>query len=168
MVLLTGCEVSDRILELVPQPQNVPQAQLSPSSAQSTATAQMEAQVRQQINKIRQQKGLVELRNNEKLAQVARNYSRRMAEEKFFAHVSPQGDTLSDRVEAEKIFYFLIGENLFTSTNIPKPVPAAIDGWMKSPGHRENILRSEFRETGIGVWKVGNTYYFTQLFLRSL
>jgi len=168
MVLLTGCEVGDRILALVPQPQTVPQAQSSPSSAQSPATAQMEEQVRQQINKIRQQQGLVALDKNEKLAQVARNYSRRMAEEKFFAHVSPQGDTLSDRVEAEKIFYFLVGENLFTSTNIPQPVPAAIDGWMKSPGHRENILRSEFRETGIGVWKVGNTYYFTQLFLRSL
>jgi len=168
MLLLTGCEVGERILELLPHPQNVPQAQISPSAAQSTATAQMEKQVRQQINEIRQKQGLTMLRNNEKLAQVARNYSRRMAEEKFFAHISPQGDTLSDRVESAKIFYFLVGENLFTSTNIPKPVPAAIDGWMKSSGHRENILRSEFRETGVGVWKVGNTYYFTQLFLRSL
>lgn len=128
----------------------------------------MEAQVRQQINVIRQQQGLTPLRNNEKLAEVARRYSRRMAEQKFFAHTSPQGDTMVDRVRAARIFYFLLGENLFTSTNIPQPVPAAIDGWMNSPGHRENILRPEFRETGIGVWRQGNTYYVTQLFLRSI
>lgn len=124
--------------------------------------------MREQINRIRQQRGLTTLRNNEKLARVARTYSRRMAEEDFFAHVGPKGDTLSDRVKSAGIFYLIVGENLFTSTNIPQPVPAAVDGWMKSPGHRENILRSEFRETGIGVWREGNTYYFTQLFMRSL
>lgn len=127
----------------------------------------MESQVREQINQIRQQQGLTPLRQNDQLAEVARNYSRRMAEEDFFAHVSPKGDTLSDRVEAAGVFYFMIGENLFTSTNIADPVPASVKGWMNSPGHRENILRSEFRETGIGVWRQGNTYYFTQLFLRS-
>jgi len=41
-----------------------------------------------------------------------------------------------------------------------------VQGWMDSPGHRENILRPEYRETGIGVWRTGNTYYFTQLFMR--
>lgn len=91
-----------------------------------------------------------------------------MAEQNFFAHVGPQGDTLTDRVKSADIFYLMVGENLFTSTNIPQPVPAAVEGWMNSPGHRENILRPEYRETGIGVWKVGNTYYFTQLFMRAL
>lgn len=168
LLLLAGCEVGDRLLELLPQPNVPPQAQFSPRVAQSGSTAQMESEVRQRINAIRQQGGLATLRNNEKLAQVARNYSRRMAEQNFFAHVSPQGDTLSDRVKAAKIFYFMVGENLFTSTNIAQPTPAAVEGWMNSPGHRENILRPEFRETGIGVWRRGNAYYFTQLFLRSL
>ncbi|MBD2256509.1 CAP domain-containing protein [Pseudanabaena sp. FACHB-2040] len=161
----------------VPQPSPSPQpgagaSQPSPSqptvaAAQSEATAQLEAQVAQQINAIRQEQGLSALSNNQRLAQVARNYSRRMAEEGFFAHTSPRGDTLVDRVQSAGITYLAIGENLYTSTNIPQPATAAVDGWMNSPGHRENILRSEYRETGIGVWQVGNTYYFTQLFLRS-
>ncbi len=174
---LVSCDTVEQVLPALPTlpPINLPLPGLSPpatapdgqSPGQSSETARMEKEVQQQINAIRQQQGLVELRQNEKLAQVARTYSRRMAEEKFFAHVSPKGDTLADRVGAAKIFYFRVGENLFTSTNIADPVPAAVDGWMNSPGHRENILRPEFRETGIGVWRIGNTYYFTQLFLRS-
>lgn len=168
-MLLTGCDLGNRILERLPQqPSPSPQVQPSPTAAQSATTAEMENQVRERINEIRQHQGLVALRKNEKLAEVARNYSRRMAEQRFFAHVSPQGDTLSDRVKAAQIFYFVIGENLFTSTNILQPVPVAVKSWMNSKGHRENILRSEFRETGVGVWRIGNTYYFTQLFMRSL
>jgi uncharacterized protein YkwD len=127
----------------------------------------MEAEVVQQINAIRQQQGLSPLSTNSQLAQVARNYSRRMAEERFFAHTSPTGDTLVDRVRAAGIPYLAVGENLYTSTNIPRPASAAVTGWMNSPGHRDNILRAEYRETAVGVWQVGNSYYFTQLFLRS-
>jgi uncharacterized protein YkwD len=128
----------------------------------------MEAQVRQRINAIRQKQGLSQLRNNEKLAQVARNYSQQMAEKKFFSHTSPEGSTMVQRVQSAKIFYLMVGENLFMCTNVPQPVPSAVQGWMDSPGHRANILRPEYRETGIGVWRKGNSYYVTQLFLRSL
>jgi uncharacterized protein YkwD len=37
---------------------------------------------------------------------------------------------------------------------------------MDSPGHRANILRPVFTETGIGVWRDGDQYYFTQLFMQ--
>jgi uncharacterized protein YkwD len=89
-----------------------------------------------------------------------------MAEKKFFSHTGADGSTLADRVRAGGISYWVVGENLYTSTNIPRPVPSAIEGWMNSPGHRENILRSVYAETGVGVWRIGNTYYITQLFLR--
>lgn len=134
---------------------------------QSPQTAQMEEQIRQRINQIRQKQGLTELQANEKLAEVARRYSQQMAEQDFFSHTSPTGETPSQRVRSAGIGYRLVGENLFKSTNIPQPVNAAVEGWMDSPGHRENILRSQYRETGIGVWRDGETYYVTQLFLRS-
>jgi uncharacterized protein YkwD len=91
-----------------------------------------------------------------------------MAERKFFSHTSPDGDSVSDRVRSANIFYWMVGENLFWSANIAQPVPAAVEGWMNSPGHRANILRSEYRETGIGVWRIGNSYWVTQIFLRSI
>lgn len=166
---LSGCNSASQLLPHLPQLDNRPSLQQnSLVTAQSPLTAQMEAQVRQRINTIRLSRGLKQLQNNDKLAQVARNYSRQMAHQNFFGHTSPAGETMVQRVQASGIFYFVIGENLFTCTNIPQPVPAAVQGWMESPGHRKNILRSEYRETGIGVWRKGNTYYFTQLFMRSL
>lgn len=163
-----GCDQMQRIPPLghqFPSPQVTPGTM---NAAQSQMTGRMEQDVHRQINGIRQRQGFTPLRYNNQLAEVARNYSRQMAEQRFFAHVSPQGETLSDRVKAAGIFYFIVGENLFTSTNIPQPERSAVQGWMDSPGHRENILRAEFRETGVGVWRRGNTYYFTQLFMRSL
>jgi uncharacterized protein YkwD len=165
---ISGCQSIEEILTKLPRPDAAtPQPSIVLPPAQSTATAQMEAQIRQRINQIRQQQGLSPLRENEKLAQVARQYSKRMAAEKFFSHTSPSGDTMVQRVGAARIFYVILGENLFRSSNITEPVPVAVKGWMDSPGHRANILRSEYRETGIGVWRNGNDYYFTQLFLRS-
>lgn len=165
---LVGCEPVTDFFPQLPGQDTPTHAPPTPqASVQSPATAKMEAAVRQGINEIREQKGLNALDNNEKLAQVARNYSRQMARDNFFSHTGSDGSTLETRVHAGRIFYWVVGENLFKSTNISEPVPVAVQGWMKSPGHRENILRPVFAETGVGVWKTGNTYYITQLFMRS-
>ena len=168
-LILAGCDSVKQFPLRLPQVNTRSSSQPTPrTKAQSPATAQMEAQVYQRINEIRQKQGLSKLRHNEKLAQVARNYSQQMAEKKFFSHTSPKGDTMVQRVKSAGIFYIMLGENLFMCTNAPQPVPLGVKGWMDSPGHRENILRPEYRETGIGVWRKGNSYYFTQLFMRSL
>ncbi|HEY9600511.1 MAG TPA: CAP domain-containing protein [Allocoleopsis sp.] len=165
---LVGCEPVTDFFPKLPQPGTPPKTlPTSQASVQSPATAKMEAAVRQRINEIREQKGLNALENNEKLAQVARNYSQQMARDNFFSHTGSDGSTLATRVRAGRIFYWVVGENLFKSRNIAEPVPVAVQGWMKSPGHRENILRPIFTQTGVGVWKTGSTYYITQLFMRS-
>ncbi|MBD2250828.1 CAP domain-containing protein [Nostoc parmelioides] len=166
-LLSTGCEQLIESLPPLPTvkiPSNQPPKPQIP--VESATTAQIETAIRQGINQVRQRNGLQPLQNNVKLAQVARNYSRQMAQKNFFSHTGADGSTPADRVRAGGISYWVVGENLYTSTNIPRPVPSAIEGWMKSPGHRENILRPVFAETGVGVWRVGNTYYITQLFLR--
>jgi uncharacterized protein YkwD len=165
---LTGCEQAMEYLPPLPRieiPSNKP-SQLS-QPIQTPQTAQIEAEIRQQINQVRQKNGLQPLQNNEKLAQVARNYSRQMSEKNFFSHTGWDGSTLSERVRAGGVFYWMVGENLFKSKNISQPVSPAVEGWLASPGHRENILRPMFRETGVGVWRNGNTYIITQLFLRG-
>ncbi|HBB31563.1 MAG TPA: CAP domain-containing protein [Cyanobacteria bacterium UBA8803] len=166
--LLFGCVVIP--LEIAPpptQPDRLTGDRPSPHrTAQSPTIAQMEATVRQRINAIRQENNLNQLQPNEKLAQVARDYSKLMAEKNFFSHTSPKGDGPAQRVELAGISYSLVGENLFTSTNAPDPVPLAVKGWMDSAGHRENILRPRFTQTGVGIWREDNTYYVTQLFLR--
>ncbi|WP_017318513.1 CAP domain-containing protein [Mastigocladopsis repens] len=165
-LFIPSCEQAIEYLPPLPElPTGKPQK--PPVLSQTSATAKIEAAVRQNINDVRVKYGLKPLQNNDKLAEVARRYSRQMAEKNFFSHTGADGSTLVQRVHARGISYWVVGENLFKSTNIPQPVPAAVEGWMESPGHRENILRPVFRETGIGVWRTGNTYYITQLFLRG-
>jgi uncharacterized protein YkwD len=167
-LVLLGCEPTSDFFPSLPRQDTPTSTPSSPqASVQSPATAKMEAAIRQRINQIRQKQGLNSLENNEKLAQVARNYSQQMARDKFFSHTGSDGSTLTSRVRAGGITYWAVGENLFKSTNVPEPVPLAVQGWMDSPGHRENILRPMFTETGVGVWREGNTYYITQLFMRS-
>ncbi len=125
----------------------------------------MEEQVGQQINNIRREQGLVPLQGNAALAGIAREYSRRMAVENFFAHEDPAGRTLLDRLRKANVPYQVAAENIFTSTNMPDPVAAAVSGWMNSPGHRANILRPEVTQTGVGIWREGNSFYFTQIFI---
>jgi uncharacterized protein YkwD len=167
-LVLLGCEPATEFWQGLPK-LDVPinKTQVPQVSVQSPAIAEMEAAVYQQINKVRQQNGRKPLRKNEKLARVARNYSQQMARKNFFSHVSPEGSTLSQRVRSAGIYYWVVGENLFKSKNISQPVPLAVKGWMNSAGHRENILYPDFAETGIGIWREGNTYYITQLFMRS-
>jgi uncharacterized protein YkwD len=166
-LVLLGCEpATDFFPQLPRQDAPIDTSPTPRASIQSPATAKMEAAVCQRINEIRQKNELNLLENNERLAQVARNYSQQMARDNFFSHTGSDGSTLSQRVRAGGISYWVVGENLFKSTNAPEPVPLAVKGWMNSPGHRENILRPVFTQTGIGVWREGNTYYITQLFMR--
>ena len=36
--------------------------------------------------------------------------------------------------------------------------------WMNSPGHRENILQSDFGRMGVGCAYIDGIYYWVQLF----
>jgi uncharacterized protein YkwD len=59
-----------------------------------------------------------------------------------------------------------VGENVATSTGFPEPVPVAVDGWVASPPHYENIL-GEWTHTGIGAANADTTWYFTQIFVLA-
>jgi uncharacterized protein YkwD len=126
----------------------------------------MESAVWERINAVRRSRKLAPLKVNERLVRVAREYSRQMATRRFFRHEGADGTRPADRARAGGVPYEMLGENLFMSENVREPVPAAVKGWMESDGHRENILRPEFTETGIGVWCEGDACYFTQEFLR--
>jgi uncharacterized protein YkwD len=43
------------------------------------------------------------------------------------------------------------GENLAWGTHANATPVRIVDGWMNSAGHRENILRPQFTEVGVGV-----------------
>jgi uncharacterized protein YkwD len=117
---------------------------------------------------VRWRSGLPRLNFYEELLPVAREYSRRMAEQHFFSHNDPDGRTVRERVEEADIRWRMVGENLAYSNGYVNPVAASLHGWMDSPGHRRNILDPDFSLTAIGVWiKEDGTVYFTEIFLKQ-
>lgn len=134
--------------------------------AQSESIAEMEAAVYERINDTRIKHGLEPLQDNTTLNKIARDYSHRMEDEGFFSHYDPSGRDVAGRLQSAGLSFRWVGENIFKSYNVHDPVETAVQGWMQSQGHRENILRKEFTETGVGIWKEGKTYHFTQVFRR--
>lgn len=118
------------------------------------------------VNDVRRQHGLPALEPDPALGKTARDYSCLMADERFLGHESPRGGTLANRVRQSGKPFRVLGENLAMNVNAREPVAAAVEGWMKSPRHRDNILRPEFTETGVGICRRDTAYYFTQIFLR--
>ncbi len=99
------------------------------------------------INALRQAHGLKPLVLDDTLNAVAQAYSERMAREGFFAHVAPDGEDLRRRLTSAGAHYRTAGENLGQAAG---PL-AAHFGIEHSPGHRGNLLGSQFERAGIGV-----------------
>lgn len=116
-----------------------------------------EQAIHEQVNETRQDHDRERLAYNDDIAAVARGHSADMAEREYFAHESPEGEGPHDRMAD----FFpgrcrMVGENIAKVGLRPDDDPAAVgervvSGWMRSPGHRENLLRETFHEEGIGV-----------------
>lgn len=125
------------------------------------ASEHLEKELIELINKERTNKGLKALKELPELTLVARKHSQNMADKKVsFGH-----DGFDARFkEVKKIGVRKFGENVAYSYNVKNPLQTAVTSWMKSEGHRENIL-DDFKETGIGIaYDKKGTFYVTQLF----
>jgi uncharacterized protein YkwD len=98
------------------------------------------------------------------VAATAKSYSARMASEGFFAHVSPDGSTPTDRVrstvtsEMHATLYFC-GENIASGFYDAVKVT---NGWINSAGHRKNMLYPTYVYLGVGrSGKVWTQDFFT-------
>jgi uncharacterized protein YkwD len=123
----------------------------------------LEQQCLDEVNRVRRRNGLQQLVLYDELLPVAREYSRRMAEQNFFSHNDLEGRSVRERVEEADIKWRMVGENLAYSNGYVNPVAASLHGWMDSPGHRANILGSNFRLTAIAD-QGGRHVYFTEIF----
>ena len=129
-------------------------------------SSQTEKRLFDRINAIRAEHRLPRLTNDERLSESAREFSCRLARDDFFGHVSTSGQTFTDRVRAAGLDYRAAAENIAKNVGAKNPVERAVQGWMKSPGHRANILSKEFTVSGIGICARGTAFYFTHIFLR--
>ncbi|MES2931445.1 MAG: CAP domain-containing protein [Patescibacteria group bacterium] len=106
------------------------------------------AEVATLTNKERSEKDIPALQRNSLLDQAAQMKAQDMAANGYYAHVSPDGVTPMHWVGKAGYKYLIIGENLVVNRTDAEQV---VDAFMGSPGHRANILRTDFTEIGIGV-----------------
>lgn len=130
------------------------------------AQSRGETEVFELINRERLRAHLGGLVWDDRLARLARDYSRRMAREGFFDHYDPEGQTVVDRAQAARLKNWRsIGENLFVCDDHPYFATTAVRGWMKSPTHRTNILDRGWTATGIGIATASDgSIFITQVF----
>ena len=117
-----------------------------------------EAQVLDLTNIIRARAGLSVLEADEEASDVAFLHSEDMMENDYFSHESIDGSTLADRLKEGNVPYTTAGENI--AANYSDSV-AAVEGWLNSKGHRENMLNEDFTHLGVGVYHK----YYTQNFI---
>jgi uncharacterized protein YkwD len=77
---------------------------------------------------------------------VALGHANDMAEHDYFEHEDLAGHSPADRVRAVGYRETLVGENIAYGV---KSADEAVQGWLDSPGHCENIMDPRFAEMGI-------------------
>lgn len=99
-------------------------------------------------NEKRAAAGLAPLTQNATLSQAAQAKGVEMLNKDYWAHVAPDG------TQPWKFFidfgykYRYAGENLARDFS---DAGSAVDAWMASPSHKENMLSPKYKEIGIGV-----------------
>ena len=139
----------------------------TPGPAVSAAELAMEESTLSMVNVERRKAGVTPLVMRDDLRDVARAHSQDMAARDFHAHTNPDGDTPWDRIRSAGIAHSSSAENIAWN-NHPKAANVALNDWMKSPGHRNNILSAGYTHTGMGIAPDGASgYYFTQVFISE-
>ncbi len=141
------------------------------AKAEQQTIAKLGQLIYQLINVERTTRGLSPLQTSSALTSLAEEHSKEMVNYDYFSH---------DRMSGSRPFDWGLdpgagrGENIFMMPQqlvIPGPILSPeelaneiVQGWMESPGHRENILTNYFSHTGIGIAQKGIYYYITQIF----
>ena len=134
----------------------------------------MERNIVRFTNEQREKEKLQPLKTSPALTFLARKQNQHMCTNGTLSHESkifPAGwRKLSDRMQAVGVRS--VGENIGYSTIRKDPEQWAdfmVRGWMKSPGHRKNILNAKFNYLGVAVWECGGEIaYATQVFSSDI
>jgi len=99
------------------------------------------------VNAARRSAGLAPLKRNLDLDRAAQEHARDLLERGYFEHVSPEGATPMSRASAAG-YRGLVSENLHRRIG---SIEVVLDDWLRSPGHRRNLLDPGANDLGIGL-----------------
>jgi len=108
------------------------------------------------VNMAREKHGISPLDFSPKLRRSATAHSRSMVRSGSLSHYGPRGSTPMTRIARTgylaRAGSFRLAENIGAGKGRSYGSPRAIvQGWMRSPGHRGNILDAGLRDFGVGI-----------------
>lgn len=131
--------------------------------------ANLGPRVLKRVNEIRKARGLPPVAFSPRLARAARDHSRDIARHEMMGHRGSDGSRLPDRVKRVGYRYRLVAENVAAGQTTPKET---VEAWMKSPGHRRNLLLRRVCRAGVGYARMPDeakstyTHYWTIVLAR--
>lgn len=133
----------------------------SPAEAAAPTNAQWQSSVVYWTNAVRKAHGCAPVRFDTRIAVAATGHSKWMATYRKFSHTGSGGSSFVVRVKRAG-YATPMSENIAWGYRDGKSLVTA---WMRSPGHRANLLNCRAKAVGVGMAYAKNgTTYFTQNF----
>ena len=147
-----------------PKSTPTPAPTATPAPGQPADLSQNEKLLLDLINQERAKNNLPPLQADPELMKVARIKAKDMSDNNYFSHYSPTYGSPFDMMRQFGISFRAAAENIAGNST----VQGAVNAWMKSQGHRANILNSSYNYTGIGIAESNKYgYVFVQMFIRK-
>ena len=122
------------------------------------------------INRDRAAAGLVPVRSDSRLREIARSRSADMVANDYFSHEQPDGRNVFDLIGAAGITWYGAGEILAWNSwpTLLDSAAAADAGWLDSASHRAILLSRDYNYVGFGL-AVGpdGRKFWTGVFLKG-
>lgn len=108
------------------------------------------------LNDERSRRGIRQVATDAGLALAADRHARDMVARAYFAHDSPGGLSFVARILRSGYARagspgWVLGENLAWGSGELATPRSIVTSWMRSPGHRANVLNDTFRDIGVAV-----------------
>lgn len=107
------------------------------------------------LDEERAHRGLRPLREHARLLKAARHHSADMIRRGYFAHTSPDGESMKDRAVAARYVprrgRWRVAENIGWGAGPSGTPQRIVTRWMRSRSHRRNIVDGSLRHVGLGV-----------------
>lgn len=124
-------------------------------------------QIFYRINEIRREHHLWPLEWDDRVEAAARSHALNMARRDFFDHDDPVLGDLVTRLGRAGVPWMTCAENIFEERGHRDLAAIAVEGWMNSPDHRENILHPRVTRTGLGLaTRSDGSNWVDQIFIR--
>jgi uncharacterized protein YkwD len=118
----------------------------------ATATVKPRTAMLEKLNEMRAKHGLGPVRPSLRLRLAAKGHSDDMVMRDYFAHTSPGGGTVYDRIVGSGFvtgYSWIGGETLAWGTGILTKPGATVKAWLASPEHRAILLSATWTRIGI-------------------